>query len=146
VIPRGIHPDRGGPGLAANIPTNAVGVLSRIRTEQRRLTWLVEAIDRPRMPERVLTLLEDSLLSLKEAGDQLEHNMNHPETLELLTSSYCSARPELDHRGCPSSVECTIAAVHDAALDELASHALPEDAPGAWVRAAIAEIRAGGGS
>jgi hypothetical protein len=56
-------------------PGNATGVLARIRTEQRRLEWLLESCDRPRMPERVLTLLEDSLLGLREAGDQLEHVM-----------------------------------------------------------------------
>jgi hypothetical protein len=63
-------------GIAPHVPTDAVGVLSRIRTEQRRLTWLLEALDRPRVPERTLLLLEDSLTALVEAGDALEATMN----------------------------------------------------------------------
>lgn len=59
-------------------PTNVAGVLLRIRTEQRRLTWLLDGCDRPRMPERVLTLLEDALLGLTEAGDQLERTVPMP--------------------------------------------------------------------
>lgn len=45
----------------------AVGVLSRIRDEQRRLDPLLEDLDPLETPERVMTLLEDALLSLREA-------------------------------------------------------------------------------
>lgn len=63
-------------GTSPNVPHNGVGVLSRIRTEQRRLTWLLEALDRPKVPERTLTMLEDALHALREAGDTLEATMN----------------------------------------------------------------------
>lgn len=45
----------------------AVGVLSRIRDEQRSLEPLLEDLDPLETPERVMTLLEDALLSLREA-------------------------------------------------------------------------------
>jgi hypothetical protein len=49
----------------------AVGVLSRIRDEQRRLDPMLEDLDPLETPERVMTLLEDALLSLREAAEQL---------------------------------------------------------------------------
>lgn len=63
--------------LRPQVPTNAVMLLARIRTEERRLRWTLEGLQRPRTPERVLTLLEDALLSCKEAGDHLEHVMTY---------------------------------------------------------------------
>ena len=64
----------------------AVGVLSGIRLEQRRLENVVEDLDPLKTPERVLTLLEDALLSLREAGDHLRR---HVRTLEHECSSSC---------------------------------------------------------
>lgn len=134
------HTDRGrdaleGAGIPDDTrpPTNAAGVLLRIRTEQRRLTWLLDGCDRPRMPERVLTLLEDALLGLTEAGDQLERVMP-----AHFAACGCEAL-NYPH----TSRQCARAS----ALEQLAAHALPEDAPGAWIaRAARAAAAAGGGS